>query len=231
MLISTLVTDALYLYLYDRELQPAINGGVVSAALHVLNKIFDEWRDLIPYPVEYNFTTESELLNTVFVSVDNVNFLLPGSNVKQPLVSKDLSTFNNLSSPVGMRSVPKIYYFDPLLQNINIYPLPSGPGYRFLVWGRAALGPLTLNSAFPVNMPPFMASALEYELNDRLCGAKGIPVNDKTKRNDEKRLELIGQLKSKRQISLVPQNDNVFGRPSSNIPPFPFFYYLSGGGQ
>jgi len=227
MLISTLVTDALYLSLYDRELQPAINGGVTNAALNTLNYIFDESRDLIPYPVEYTFNSAAELLNTPFVSVDNVNYLLPGSNVKQPLLSKDLTDFNKLSLIVGQQSIPNIYYFDPLLQNINIYPLPSQVDSRFIVWGRAALGPLTLNSALPQNMPIFMANALIYELAGRLAGEKGAVFNERKERT---RLDLIGQLKSKRQVSLSTPRDNVFGSPNGKHP-FPFFYYLSGGGS
>lgn len=225
MLISTLVSNALYLSLYDRELQPAINGGVIDAALNSLNFIFSEWRDLIPYAVEYEFNDSQELLNTKFVSVDNVDYLLSG-NVKTPLKALTLTRFNEYTNVTDLTGVPTVYYFDSLKQNINVYPFPSTPGYKFIVWGRAALGPLTLCSSLGENVPIYMANALQYELAKRLADETGTEFNQG---KNETRLKLIEQLKSKREINIDTPINNVFGSSSSGVAPFPYFYHLSGG--
>lgn len=230
MLAVQLVTDAMYLSENDRYLQPALNGGEVSHAMDVLNLIFDEWRDLIPYSVEYQFDSVDDLLGTQFVQVDNVSFVLPGSTPQRAvyqLISRDLTRFVADRVILDLEAIPAVYYFDPLKQNIDVYPKPAQPAYSFIVWGRAQIGPLTLNSSIPDNVPKFMIKALKYQLGYELSAENGIPFNE-----DKMRIlnTALNQLKSKREIPLSAPAFSVFGRPdSTGIPPYPFFYKLSGG--
>jgi len=229
MLAAELVSEALYLSLYDRELQPAINGGVTAAALNTLNIIFDTVRDLIPYSVEYSFNNVDDLLGTDFVQVDNVSFVLPGSpkRANYQLIPVNLTRFVEARQIIDLRSIPAIYYFDPLKQNIDVYPIPNQPSYSFIVWGRTAIGPLTLYASIPFNVPKYMIQYLIYELAAQLALEKGVPFDEK---KEAKRAQLFAQLKSKRETPLSTPAMSVFGRPDmGGIPPYPWFYKLSGG--
>ena len=76
MLVKELLTNALYLSLYDREFQPSIPGGKTTAALGAFNLMLDEFRDVIPYQFVSNFTDVADLTDTSFVSVDQVSFII-----------------------------------------------------------------------------------------------------------------------------------------------------------
>jgi hypothetical protein len=229
MLAQELVTEALYLSRYDRQLQPAIDGGVTAAALNTLNIVFDTVRDLIPYSVEYTFNDVNDLLDTQFVQVDNVSFVIPGSPKRNQyqLIACDLTRFVAEKVILDLKALPAFYYFDPLKQNIDVYPLPTNQTYAFIVWGRTQIGPLTAFSSIPFNVPKFMIQYLIYELASQLALEAGVPFNEK---KEKKRAELLAQLKSKRETPLSTPARMVFGpTQAGGIPPYPWFYKLSGG--
>lgn len=228
MLAATLVTNAYYLSLYDRKLQPSVDGGDVNYGLEILNELLDEWRDYIPYSFNYTFETADDLLNTSFVQIDNVNFVI--NNVTYPLERVDQTRFTELNTVINLSTIPSIYYFDLSTQSIRVYPIPPvNSTYSFIVWGRQALGGLGLISELPPNMPTFMANAVKYELAYRLAGESGVMWNEQ---KENTRQMTFNQLKSKRQIDLTKPRNIVFGRPGSNgVPPYPYFWAISGGGQ
>lgn len=227
MLAAQLVTDALYLSLYDRNFDRSIDGGDETHGLQVLNELLDEWRDRIPYPFQYTFATADDLLNTQFVQVDNVSFVL--GSVKYPLTPELLTPFNEINTVLNLSTIPSIYYFDLSTQSITVYPIPpNNPTYSFIVWGRQALGGLGLVSALPPNMPVFMITAVKYEVGFRLAAEVGVLWNENKERI---RQATFTQLKNKTQVTLVKPRNIVFGRPgSANIPPYPYFWAISGGG-
>lgn len=225
--VQSILTDAIYNSLQDRQFQANINAGYLDVALKTLNQILDEWRSYIPWEDKVTFTNVDDLTSSTFASVTNVNYVL--QNVIMPLQEVNLTRFNELANIVNLAGIPEIYYFDPLAQTINVYPSPSNPAYEFTVWGRIQQVNLGQFDNIPANMPPFMVRAVTYELAFNLCAAYGA-VWSAEKENI--RQTSIAKLKRMKKIDLQNPLHSVFGRPGSDgVPPFPFFYYLSGGGS
>lgn len=223
---QALVTNAIYKSLQDRQQQPNINAGYEQFALTQLNYVLDEWRDLIPFQELQTFNNVTELTNTTFLSVSQVNYVL--NNVQMPLRQVDLTRFVEIQNVLNLMGIPEIWYWNELTQTIMVYPGPSNPSYQFTVWGRVAQQPLGLFDQLPANMPSFMINAVTYEVAFRLAAEYGVDWNDK---KESQRQSLLRNLRNKKSIDLSPQREIVFGYPgSAQIPPFPFFYYLSGGG-
>lgn len=225
MIIQSLITDAIYKSLQDREHQPQINSGYANFALYELNYILDEWRDLIPFSQEFVFTNVDDLADTNFVSVSNVNFVL--NNVSAELPPITLTEYMRISQVTNLRSIPTCYYFDQLKQTIRVYPIPNNQPYLFIVWARVADRPVTMFDEIPLQVTPFMQNALVYELAKRLCEEYGV---DWPEGKESTRVKLYSLLQGKRSVDLKPAANIVFGLPNvSQVPPFPYFYAISGG--
>jgi hypothetical protein len=230
--VQSLVESAIFKSLQDRQFQPDVNSGYQTFALNELNNILDEWRDKIPFASEITFNNVSNLTTTTFVEVDTVQYVIITSQTNNAafyLRSVSESKYKQLQTIIGLNSFPEIYYFDQLLQKINIYPGPTQDNYQFIVRGRVAQINLGLFDDIPANMPRFQQNALVYETAFRLCAEYGVEWDAKKEiiRND-----LLAQLLGKKEIDLSPDNDNVFGRPGVNYnSPYPTWYYLSGGGN
>ena len=223
--VQAIIAEAIYKSLQDRQFTPSVNPGYSAFALFELNNILDEWRDKIPWAQELTFTNITELSNTQFVSVVNVNFVL--NNVQTPLIRVSLTQFNEIQNVLGLVGIPQVFYFDELAQTILVYPGPANPSYSFTVWGRLSQQPLLLTDQVPVNMPRSMMNAVIYELAFRLTQEYGVPWDEK---KEATRQKLIAELDKKNDIDVSAQRNIMFGRPQmQQSAPFPYFYYLSGG--
>lgn len=223
--VKSIIERAIYTSVQDEEFQPVISGLYIQRGLDELNLILDEWRSLIPWSQSVTFNNVEDLENSTFVSVETVNFIL--NTTSQFLQRVTLTQFKEQQNIVGLTGIPAIYYFDELTQSIVVYPKPANPQYQFTIWGKISQVNLGLYDAIPANMPPFMKSAVIYELAGRIAqkyGASWPPEKEM------QRQSLIKSLKNKKGINLTARRSLAFGLPnSSDMAPFPWFYYVSGG--
>ena len=223
--VKSILERAIYLSVQDEEFQPTINGLYLQRALDELNLLLDEWRTLIPWAQFVTFNNVDDLENSTFISIETVNFIL--NTTSQPLERVTLTQFKEQQNIIGLTGIPAIYYFDELNQSIIVYPRPANPQYQFTVWGKISQITLGLFQAIPANMPPFMQNAVIYELAGRIAQKYGVPwaVEKETQRQG-----LVKSLKNKKGINLSARRNLAFGLPkSSDMAPFPWFYYVSGG--
>lgn len=223
--VQSIITDAIYLSLQDRQFQPDINAGYLDFGLNQLNLILDEWRNLIPFAQVVTFNNVDDLENSLFYNVETVNFIL--NTTSQTLQRVPLTRFKEQQAIIGLVGIPSIYYFDELTQSIMVYPRPSNPQYKFTVWGRIQQVTLSMFDTVPANMPPFMRNAVIYELAFRLANNYGVPFEAYKEITHQ---GLVKSLKNKKSFDLRAPRNIAFGLPnSSQIPPFPWLYYVSGG--
>jgi hypothetical protein len=223
--VQSIITDAIYLSLQDRQFQSEINAGYLDFGLNQLNLILDEWRNLIPFAQTVTFNNVDDLENSTFYNVDTVNFIL--NTTSQTLTRVTLTRFKEQQAIIGLVGIPSIYYFDELTQSIMVYPRPSNPQYQFTVWGRIQQVTLGMFDEVPANMPPFMRNAVIYELAFRLANNYGVPFENYKELTHQ---SLVKSLKNKKSFDLRTPRNIAFGLPnSSQIPPFPWLYYVSGG--
>lgn len=223
--VKSIVERAIYTSVQDEEFQPVISGLYLQRGLDELNLILDEWRTLIPWSSSVTFSDVEDLENSSFVSVETVNFIL--NTTSQPLQRVTLTQFKEQQNIIGLLGIPAIYYFDELNQTVEVYPRPANPQYQFTIWGKISQVTLDMNDAIPANMPPFMKSAIIYELAARICQKYGVPWSPE---KENQRQSLIMSLKNKKGINLSARRSLAFGLPqSSQMAPFPWFYYVSGG--
>ncbi len=226
-IVESIITEAIYKSLQDRQFQPDIEAVYLAMGLFQLNLVLDEWRDLIPFSQSVTFDNVDNLSSSRFVSVETVNFIINTTSYLLKPVS--LTQFKQLQSVIGLNGFPSIYYFDELDQTIEIYPRPSMPNYQFTVWGKIQQITLGMFDTIPVNMPAFMKNALIYEIGFRLAADLGSPWDSDKERQ---RQGLIASLKNKKSINLRKPSHMDFGIPSQRqVPPFPALYFMSGGGQ
>lgn len=223
--IQYILTEAIYKSLQDRQFQAPIQALYQEVALRILDSLFDEWRDKIPFGQQVNFDNVEELVATQFINVSNVNYIL---NVKNqvPLRRVEKDEWYNIQNIINLTSQPQVYYWDELSQTIDVYPHPTNPNYSFTVWGRKALDPLQPNNLIPANVPGFMVTALIYEVAYRLCQEFGAPWDQK---KEDTRQQLVKYLMAKKDVDLSAPLKTVFMNSQNRIPPFPFYYYLWGG--
>lgn len=223
--VKSIIERAIYTSVQDEEFQPVINGLYLQRGLDELNLILDEWRTLIPWSQSVTFNNVEDLENSSFVSIETVNFIL--NTTSQPLQRVTLTEFKEQQNIVGLTGIPAIYYFDELTQSIVVYPKPANPQYQFTIWGKITQVTLGLYDAIPANMPPFMKSALIYELAGRIAQKYGTPW---AAEKEAQRQALVKSLKNKKGLNLSARRNLAFGLPnSSDMAPFPWFYYVSGG--
>lgn len=223
--VKSIVERAIYTSVQDEEFQPVISGLYLQRGLDELNLVLDEWRTLIPWAQSVTFNNVEDLENSTFVSVETVNFIL--NTTSQPLQRVTLTQLKEQQNIVGLVGIPAIYYFDELAQSIVVYPKPANPQYQFTIWGKISQATLGLYDAIPANMPPFMKSAVIYELASRIAQKYGTPW---AAEKEMQRQSLVSSLKNKKGINLTPRRNLVFGLPgNSDMAPFPWFYYVSGG--
>lgn len=222
--VQGLVNSAIYRSLQDRQHQADINSGYAEFALTQLNLILDGWRDYIPFPSETVFNNVTNLENSRFVSIENVNYIV--NKVSFPVTPVTLDRYQEQATVEDLIGFTGIYYFDPLNQTIMVYPKPSNVSYQFRIWGRLSQIDLGMFDELPANMPLFMQDALVFELAYRLASEYSVPWDDK---KEEQRQKLIQQLIGKKKLDLSYKRNIVFGSPNSNSLPIPYLYYLSGG--
>ena len=226
--VAVIVNNGVYLSLQDREFEPSIGLARSNIALDVLQGLFDEYRDLIPFSSTIEHISNfNELLLTAFVQVDYVDYWL--GNVKTVLRYLDRIKFNEEKDILNLRTFPEAYYFDQLTQSIEVYPLPTeGQNNWFEVSGLVGLPKnISLTTQIPPNMPRFFRDFFDYELGSRLANMYGSDWED----NKEKtRLRLKAQATSKREINITPKARlDVLSPTAKSLYP-PYFYYQSGGG-
>lgn len=227
MQVKQILTDAIYKSLQDRKFEPVIDPVYLLFGLQEINKVLDGWRDKIPYYSQATFNNVENLHNTKFVSVFTLNYVI-GQNVSNVVCEKSLIKFRELKQILDLSGFTSIYYFDELSQTIEVYPLPSAAPYSFIVEGKISQINLGMDDAIPANMPQFMVDAVTYELAFRFCGEFGAYWSPE---KESQRQALVKGLEDKESMDLTPDRDIVFGNPSRlGVPPFPYLYYLSGGG-
>jgi len=223
--VKSIIERAIYTSLQDEEFQPVINGLYLQRYLDELNLVLDEWRTLIPWSQSVTFNHVEDLENSSFVSIETVNFIL--NTTSQSLRRVTLTQFKEQQNIVGLTGIPAIYYFDELTQSVVVYPKPANPQYQFTVWGKISQVNLGLYDAIPANMPPFMKSALIYEIGSRGAQKYGTPW---AAEKEAQRQALVKSLKNKKGINLSARRNLAFGLPNtSDMAPFPWLYYVSGG--
>ena len=231
MKVKYLVDNAIFLSLQDARFQPDINSNYAEFALYEFNNLLDEWRDRIPYSQEVTFNNVTNLLTTTFVEVDTVQYVIITGGTNNPafyLRSVSESEFKQLQTIIGLSSFPAVYFFDQLIQRIQIYPSPTQNNYQFIVRGRIGSANLGLFDDVPANLPRFMQNAFIYEMAFRLAGRYGADWDAK---KEDTRTRLLQDLDNKKAIDLTPDHESVFGRPGTRYDaPFPTWYYISGGG-
>lgn len=227
MQVKQILTDAIYKSLQDRKLEPVIDPVYLLFALQELNKILDGWRDKIPYYSQVTFNNVENLHATKFVSVTTVNYVI-GQNVSNVMREYNIIKFRELKQILDLTGFPSIYYFDELTQSIEVYPLPSPQPYSFIVEGKISQINLGMDDAIPANMPLFMVDAVTHQLAFRLCAEFGAYWSPE---KESERQALLTGLLNKVSLDFTPPTNIVFGNPGkSGVPPFPYFYYISGGG-
>lgn len=225
MLVRELLTDACYLSLNDENFQPAISPGTLTSALRQFNLLLDEYRDKIPYTFQYYFNNYTQLINTRFVVIDDVGFILNGIVI--PLTSVNLVRWREIATVENLVGIPQVYFFDESVQTVRIYPAPSMPEYRFVINGRKALGTVELDDELPENMPDYMKNTLQYEMAFRLSAKSGVRWSPE---KESIRQDLKSQLKKKQVIDLTPSTNIIFAQ-KTGVPPFPEWFYICGGGR
>ena len=225
MLVSELLTDACYLSVNDEDFEPAISPGRLTSSLRMFNLLLDELRDKIPYTFQYTFDDVADLQNTNFVVVDDLAYVINGIII--PMQPVNLVRWRELATVEGLIGIPQLYFFDESVQTVRVYPTPSNPQYQFILNGRQALGAVTLTTVLPANMPDYMKNYCIYEMGFRLCGKLGADWDPK---NESIRQQLATALKNKQVIDVTARSSVMFS-PMSSAPPFPYYYYLSGGGR
>jgi hypothetical protein len=232
MKVKSLVDQAIFLSVQDAEFQPDIEQTYASFAVNEINNLLDEWRDQIPYSNEITFTNVSNLNSTTFSEVDTVQYVIISSGTNNAafyLRPVQESLFKQQQQIIGLKSFPTIYYFDQLIQKINVYPAPTQNDYNFIVRGRVLNVDLGLFDDIPANLPRFMTNAIIYEVAFRLAARFGNVWSDS---KENTRQGLLNGLLNKKSIDLTPLNECVFGLPSmKNNAPFPTWFYISGGGN
>jgi len=227
MIVEEIITNAIYKSLQDRALNPVVDPGFLLFGLSEFNQLLDEWRDHIPYNSFVTFNNVNDLQNSKFVQVETVNYIL--NTVSFPIRIIGLDEFKRIQTIIGLLGFPKVAFFDELQQTINIYPSPSNPTYQFTIWGKIQQLTLGLFDIVPVNMPPFMVKALTYELAFIFSSEYGVPWDSK---KESIRQASLNSLMQKKSIDLSPDVDIVLGSPDQRTnAPFPYFYFMSGGGQ
>lgn len=228
--VKFLVDNAIFSSLQDARFEPKINPNYAEFALSQVNFLLDEWRDNIPYASEVTFNNISSLLATTFVEVDTVQYVIISggqSNAAFYLQSVSLNQYKQQQVLIGLNAFPNIYYFDQLLQRINIYPGTTQNNYQFIVRGRVGSLNLGMFDDIPANLPLFMQNALIYEIAFRLVGRYGADWDAK---KEATKNGLLMQLENKKEIDLTPDIDIVFGTPGvAHNAPYPVWYYISGG--
>jgi hypothetical protein len=220
-----LVSEAFYMSLYDEEFQPDIPPGQMNIGLKALNYLLDEWRDKIPYTFTNRYSNVDDLMNTQYVQVDVVSFII--NDFKQVLRRCSYTEWEQLTTITDLSGYPCIYWFDESVQTINIYPTPTQPNYIFEVLGRMALGAVTLNDYLPADMPVFMQSACLYELAFRLAGKFSVDWDEKKLKtyNDT----MMGMLNKRIIDTKAPIKRVIPNEGSGETPGYPYWYFMSGG--
>jgi hypothetical protein len=228
--VKYLVDNAIFLSLQDARFQPDINANYAEFGLYEFNNLLDEWRDHIPYSQEITFNSVNNLLATTFVEVDTVQYVIISggtNNAAFYLRGVSESEFKQIQQIIGLSSFPAVYFFDQLIQRIQIYPTPTQTDYQFIVRGRIGSANLGLFDDVPANLPRFMQNAFIHEMAFRLAARYG---GDWDAKKEDTRTRLLRDLENKKAIDLTPDRENVFGRPGTrHDAPFPIWYYISGG--
>ncbi len=223
--VQSIITEAVYLSIQDRQFQPDIDAGYLYFGLNQLNKLLDGWRNLIPFASHVTFHDVDDLQNSTFISVDNVSYIL--NNVSYPLIELTQTQYTEVRAITNLTGIPQYYFLDQLTQSVEIYPRPIQPSYGLTVYGRIQTVTLGMFDTIPANMPPFMVDAVTYELAYRFAGAYGMPWDEK---NESLRQTRITSLKNKKSTDLKAARELVFGFPGTgSIPGPPWLYYMSGG--
>ena len=166
--VRTLLENALYLSISDREFSPVEPGGSkINAALNTFIDLLDVWRDQVPFYSERDIEGESELANVDAADVNYVDYIL--GNVVYPLVRVSQLEFSRLDTIVGLRAIPYYYWHDKQENRINVYPLPQSSSDKFRIGITPLLSIESLDQPLPASIQPFMKLFLEYDLAMNLC--------------------------------------------------------------
>lgn len=221
--IQTMVNNGLYKSANDREFEKIEPGGNRSnVALDILQGLFDEYRQMIPYLSKTTYTTYAELTNTDYVSVSNVEYILGDVRYSLPLVSRTM--FLRMASIENVSAPPQVALFDELTQTIEVYPVPLATGENFEVYGLLGLGSVELSTAIPTNMPRFMRTFLEYELARRLCEEYGIAWSDS---KEQTRRDLYRRLVNSQDLSLIGEIVDPYRKRRANQHGYPWLWAIS----
>jgi len=215
-----IVTDAIYKTgMQDRSLDKTLTQVPLEFALDELNKLLDSWRDKIPFDTKIEFNSASDLEQTKFVSISSINYIY-GQSISYPLRAVSLSEFSALNNVLNIISIPSIYYFDLLTQNIEIYPRTFNDSGRFIVNGRLSQINLGLEDKIPANMPLFMQDAVVWELAFRIAAEYNLSWSElkiKAYQNAIDRLDSMNYIDIKIDRQPLFGGDNNYGTDFNTI--------------
>ena len=219
--VQSLLESALYLSKADREFSPVEpNGSDINTALDEFILLLDAYRNQIPYWTEKFLENENELLNINASKVNWVNYLL-GTTI-QSLRQLTQKAFSEFETVLGLRGVPRAFYFDQANNLIKVYPLPESASRRFQIGFTPLVQVSSVQQTLPTSLTLFAQRFLQYELAMTLCSIFNIPWST-TKDNIRKESYAKLLMNSEQQIT-----QPIKGRWGRRQYTVPWLAYISG---
>ena len=227
MKVNTLLTNAIYKSISDREFDPAIEGGKINVALDLFNDLVDSERHLLPFINYSEYDDLTALQATTFYDIQKMDFILNG--IKFPMFNKSYRQYDDESPIENLVTIPNIYWVDEQTYQVQVYPTPISSNYKFLVWGKIAYNTLLKTDELPSTMPKAVKLYFTYALASLLADEYNAIWPQQKQVNLEKYRQEVLNLNNE---DLSPINDVMFaGGASKGYAPFPAYFYASGGGQ
>lgn len=219
--IRSLLEDALYLSIADREFSPVEpDGSQINAALNLFVDIIDVYRDQIPFWTEKEINNESELENVGASKINFVEYLL--GTVVYGLTALNQQEFSHVATVVGLRAIPSWYWFDEAADAIRVYPLPQTSNNKFIIGFTPLEMVENLDQVIPSSITNFMQLFLKYEVAKNLCNIYNVEwsvLKEKTRLDYWQKLLILSQNKITQPMK---------PRLKARRYPVPWLAYLSG---
>lgn len=219
--VRTLLEEALYLSVSDREFSPVDpDGSQINVALNILIRILDQYRDQIPFNTEKILNGEAELLNINATAINALDYIL--GNVTYPMYPLTQEEFSRIARIINLRAIPTWFWHDKANNAIRVYPLAQNVNDIFIVGFR----PLNIISKFdelvPTSITSFMQEFLIYETAFKMCNYYNIKFDSMKMQAKTDAWNMLLQ-NAQTKIS-VPRKPHI-KRPVTIVP---WLAYLSG---
>jgi hypothetical protein len=219
--VRTLLENALYLSVADREFSPVEpDGSQINVALNRLVDALDTFRDQVPYYDERIINGEAELLNINASAINFVDYLL--GNVIYNMEGLTQIEFSRVAVITDLRAIPSYYWLDEANNALRVYPLPQTTSDIFIIGFKPILTVTTLDESLPTGLTPFMKLFLEYEIAKGMCDIYTVPWSQQ---KEVSRMSYYNKLLQNSQ-NMISEPDKPNLRNQGV--PVPWLAYLSG---